>query len=495
MAQHAALGLVLAAGVVAAQPSGLLQAIAPLAAPQLGLRHCNYVASVTQPSAGPGGPSDFSFTALPALNGAAGARSLQSVEFPSMYLSIFDAAAGALGIIASPDADDASWAFVAGLAPAPAGVADAWSLQSLSKQAAWAGAYLTFASSNRAPCNYTSPCGDVVLAKAAGVDATRQTWVVGAPPPAPAFNVSVSPTVINPRVNPRFMGCHHDYGYAQAPRGFLANLIYGSQFEAGTCKVPSWTPTTAGTNCAECTSGYDTGSSFSARGSMGLHMGASSSGDASVGVVNRGLCGAGLALVAGAPYNVSFWLWSGSQPTGFVELRDRTTGASLARETFAVVSTGPAWGSTWIHYSVALTPTANTTCEGIAYGADPTIDCGGRPSDAHVCVRCGGEFVIGLASPGAINIGYVTLTPGSWGLLQDKAGVDLPVLKSGAKLLTDMGVTVMRSGGTVSQSMRWKDWRGSAWARPSVAQTWGGSLLAGWGPFEVIDMCNALDIG
>jgi hypothetical protein len=27
-----------------------------------------------------------------------------------------------------------------------------------------------------------------------------------------------------------------------------------------------------------------------------------------------------------------------------------------------------------------------------------------------------------------------------------------------------------------------------------VTQTWGSSLLAGWGPFEVIDMCNALDI-
>ena len=42
--------------------------------------------------------------------------------------------------------------------------------------------------------------------------------------------------------------------------------------------------------------------------------------------------------------------------------------------------------------------------------------------------------------------------------------------------------------------MRWKDWRGPQWNRPSVGQIWGKSFLAGWGPFEVIDMCAALDI-
>ena len=30
--------------------------------------------------------------------------------------------------------------------------------------------------------------------------------------------------------------------------------------------------------------------------------------------------------------------------------------------------------------------------------------------------------------------------------------------------------------------------------RPSQQQVWGNSLLSGWGPFEVIDMCNALGI-
>ena len=42
--------------------------------------------------------------------------------------------------------------------------------------------------------------------------------------------------------------------------------------------------------------------------------------------------------------------------------------------------------------------------------------------------------------------------------------------------------------------MRWKDWRGAAWRRPSSRQVWGHSLVGGWGPFEYVDMCNALDI-
>lgn len=492
-ARTGVLALALAA-TTAAQPTGPVAAIAPLAATNLGLRHCQYVASVTQLSAGPGGPGDFAFTAVAALNGATSARSLQSVDYPTYYLTIVNATTGAVGIAAGADANDASWDFASPLAPPPAGVTDAYTLQSMSKNAAWTGAILTFATTNNAPCQYAAPCGDVVLSKAPVADATRQTWVVGAPAPAPAVNVSVSATVVNPAVNRRFMGCHSDYGFSQTPRGFTANLIYGSQFEAGTCAVPAWTPAIAGATCAGCSTGYDTASSFSTRGSMALRLGAGSSADASVGVANRGLCGAGLALAAGQPYNATFFIWSGGSPTGFVELRDRTTGASLAKQTFTVVTTGPAWGSTWIEYTLTLTPSAGTTCEGIPYGSDPTIDCGGQPSDAHVCVKCGGEFVIGLETPGAINVGHATLTPGSWGLLQDKAGNDLPVLKSGAAMLTAMGVTVMRSGGSVSQSMRWKDWRGPAWKRPSVAQTWGSSLLAGWGPFEVIDMCNALDV-
>lgn len=33
----------------------------------------------------------------------------------------------------------------------------------------------------------------------------------------------------------------------------------------------------------------------------------------------------------------------------------------------------------------------------------------------HICIRCGGEFVVGLETPGTVNIDYVFLQPGAWG--------------------------------------------------------------------------------
>ena len=39
-----------------------------------------------------------------------------------------------------------------------------------------------------------------------------------------------------------------------------------------------------------------------------------------------------------------------------------------------------------------------------------------------------------------------------------------------------------------------QDWRGPVPFRASQQLDWHGSLLSGWGPFEVIDMCMALNI-
>ena len=48
--------------------------------------------------------------------------------------------------------------------------------------------------------------------------------------------------------------------------------------------------------------------------------------------------------------------------------------------------------------------------------------------------------------------------------------------------------------GTVSQGIAWKQWRGPPEFRPSFLQTWGYAVPAGWGPFEMVDLCNALGI-
>jgi hypothetical protein len=151
----------------------------------------------------------------------------------------------------------------------------------------------------------------------------------------------------------------------------------------------------------------------------------------------------------------------------------------LARVDFTATSTGPSWGSTWIYYNFTLTPSAATTCVDIAWGSDPTISCGNNAGPSYTCQRCGGELFFGIAGSGGVNVGYASLMPGTWGRLISPDGRVLPVLSSGASLLSTMGVTLMRAGGSVSQSMRWKDWRGPSWNRPSGTQVWGRSLLGG----------------
>ena len=42
---------------------------------------------------------------------------------------------------------------------------------------------------------------------------------------------------------------------------------------------------------------------------------------------------------------------------------------------------------------------------------------------------------------------------------------------------------------------QWEKWTGAAWTRASRQNgVWRSCLLAGWGPFEMIDMCNKLGI-
>lgn len=151
--------------------------------------------------------------------------------------------------------------------------------------------------------------------------------------------------------------------------------------------------------------------------------------------------------------------------------RNRNEGVLLARHEWNVTSTGPAWGATWERFNFTLIPSAGTECVGLTPGTDPAVDCSGaRAGTPHVCITCGGEIVIGMNSPGQVNIGYVSLMPGPWGRVISPSGEALPVLKSAGDVLREMGVTTMRSGGSVSQSMRWKDWRGPMWSRPSNDQ-------------------------
>ena len=74
---------------------------------------------------------------------------------------------------------------------------------------------------------------------------------------------------------------------------------------------------------------------------------------------------------------------------------------------------------------------------------DPDVYCGSPAT--QLCIKCGGEFVIGLAQPGAVHVDFVYLQPGAWGRF---AG--LPVRKDGAEMLKTLGSPTGRITGCCS---------------------------------------------
>lgn len=77
-----------------------------------------------------------------------------------------------------------------------------------------------------------------------------------------------------------------------------ANMVYGSTWEQGTCRVPSWTAASSANGAGNY--GLSTGTVFSGRDTMGINH---KSGDW-YGLANRGICGGGMFFEAGQPYNV-----------------------------------------------------------------------------------------------------------------------------------------------------------------------------------------------
>jgi hypothetical protein len=86
---------------------------------------------------------------------------------------------------------------------------------------------------------------------------------------AASFLVNTS-AVVQPAVSKRIMGCHHDYGFAQAPRGFYSEMVYGTSFDAGTQAVPAWHPFWLNSSAAPPKMTAYT--AFSARPTLGLAL-------------------------------------------------------------------------------------------------------------------------------------------------------------------------------------------------------------------------------
>ena len=442
----------------------------------LGLRHCNYVCSADAPD----GSEDFDFRLVAALNknGKPGSYSIQSINFGDHYLSPI-AGGGKVGIITQPNADDASWLLTPGLTDATN-----WTLVTQSK-----GPLSGFVLSVNA--TRTNPCGDgpdVTLQAPGDANAASQTWIVGnppPPPPPPPSTFTIDASAVDHVVKKEFMGCHMDPGYTQDPLGWTANLVYGQAFEKSpSSKIYAWNDVSSPGVTA--TVALDPAVHVNPSVALPALSVAFASGSGIAGWSNRGIGNEGLSIQA-LPYEGYVLVLAPQAVTLYVGLHDRDAKTVLDSASIAV-----AGAPGWQQVPFALSPAAPAACGSIVPGSDTTVDCGNMgPNPGHICARCAGEFVVGLAAPGSAHIGFSQLVPGAWGTF---AG--LPVSKLGVQTLQQMGITTIRQGGTVSQSFRWKDWIpvSQPWLRPSMGHTWGDSLVGSWGPFDFIDMCMAARI-
>ena len=339
-------------------------------------------------------------------------------------------------------------------------------------------------------------------------------------PPSPS--VTVYTDTVTHRITELVMGCHSDTGYVHQARGFYAQMIVPDSMNAtGFTPAPHWggnastdgsfSSARVGWNVemsapsVAFTHGTDEASRFHGVASARLSL----TGKGSGGLSNRGLGNAGMVFEGGKPYQGFLWAAaaSASSVVVTVSLEDYTTTPKkvLATQTFTVQT------SNFERYNFTLTPSASTGCIDIPYRSDPLILCGSHSANVsprsfaaderlgYICVRCGGQFTISLSAPGAALVNYAYLQPGQWGRVPG-----LPVLASAAATLKTMGIKAIRQGGSFASSpsargdltyYQWQKWSGPAWTRPSrVNGIWRLDLLSGWGPFEMIDLCNALDI-
>lgn len=272
-------------------------------------------------------------------------------------------------------------------------------------------------------------------------------------------SLSIDPTNVTHRLRKLDMGCHSDTGYSHQPMGLHAQRIYGPSFEAPAPVRAS----TDGTGWVDVSHGaglggavLDTTMAFHGQSSEKLTF-SGNTGTGRAAVANRGLGNEGLFFEGGKNYEGYFFAFAANKSVNLtVSLEawsvDGKLPVVLASSTVAVAA-----GSGWKMFNFSLTPSSGTQCDGIPPGGavataanitcpvNGTYDPDGVVSDrtAHICVRCGGQFVLALESPGTVNLDYVYLSPGAWGRFKG-----LPVLADGVKWLQGMGTSLFRMGGS-----------------------------------------------
>ena len=373
--------------------------------------------------------------------------------------------------------------------------------------------------------------GDIAMTD--GSDKAAATWELteATPPPGPGpdppppgpteFTVDLSK--VTHTISNLSMGCHSDSGYAHQARGFYSQMIVGDSFEATGYPDGRWNPEVdPGVSFNASQAGGDDARFYGAQSELfslappspaaaAAAAGGSAGGSGGTGgLSNRGLGNAGMVLEGGKVYEGFIFAKvpsGGRSVTMTASLENYVTKTVLAAQQITVPEPGAAAAAGvevddngFARFNFSLTPSASTGCVDISPVDEPDISCGsGKPRSpiGHTCVKCGGQFKLALSAPGEVLVNYAFLEPGQWGRVPG-----LSVLASAADTLRSMGIRAIRQGGSYastadhsSEYYQWQKWTGPQWTRPSrTAGVWKSCLLSGWGPFEMVDMCDALDI-
>ncbi len=181
------------------------------------------------------------------------------------------------------------------------------------------------------------------------------------------------------------------------------------------------------------------------------------SGEGSVSVNNMGLNRMGMNLEANKDFNGYFYAKSATPLKVYLAFESKD-GSVRYCETSVTVS------GDYKKYSFSLTPNKS----------DDT-----------------GRFVIEIRSPGTLDIGYVFLEPGEWGLYKG-----LHVRRDVAELYENQGISVLRFGGLMANvdGWRWKNMTGAPETRDIYKGYWYDYSSYGFGIIEFLNLCEALGV-
>ena len=291
-----------------------------------------------------------------------------------------------------------------------------------------------------------------------------------------ATSLTISTDAVDHVNNPLWLGAHLDEGYAQIPWHWTRNIVFGQSFEKPSAyAVYSWTDASdaSATGSARLDNTTWLNEAHKAP-SLLLNF---TGGVGQIGWANRGMGGEGLWVQGGSPYEGFLWVLAPGGAALAVSLRPRGGGSPFASAALTAASSPD-----WQRLNFTITPSETSVCDTIAAGSDPTVDCGVLPPVVGTaCVRCSAEFVVGLTAPGTARVGFVDLGPGEWGSVTTLSKRTLDVVR-------EMGITVVRMGGSVGATIRWKDWRGTPWTRAAMQAEWTpGVSIAPLSPFEFVD--------